>query len=766
MKAKAKAKAKVKVKPKNIVNDVSLGNPSDEKNVNFEIMIDSILEKLPLSDKDNLEVANNLRNKCLAANQISCNLQQLLTFSDTDHWMCLDFLASLNNCLFQDGEITQTNLFDAVLNLQISTEKTEEIRKWKKIALEVTAFCFPDSLEIACNQIKNKMSEWKIKGIQTKALIAEAKEILSIIRNPAGKENQNLIMVKEIFPEAPVNDKVVIPAGWALTDKGITRTTASGDDFSAPVVITECGSESQRGSEFLTIAWKKNDRWKTRIVNRKEVADQRTIIASAEFGLPVTSVNSRTLVKYLEDFESANLANLPSVRVSGRMGWQGENGRDGFLWGRNLITADRINFDGEKNGAIPLIRFRTTEPGEEQLADGFHQMGDYDEWIKAVKTISTHPKAMVAFYAAFLPPMLQVLRTPNHVIDFAGITSCGKSTVLRVIASVWGNPIEGSSNSVLLTWNGTATWRERVPVVCSDLPFILDDTKNVTFPEEVAKTIYSVVQGRGRGRGTIHGLALQGHCNTVLFSSGEQSAIGFTKDGGTRPRVLSFWGSPFGNTDLQAGQLARNLTMALGDHFGHAGPRFIQYLLTHSKKWNIWQNKYKQRVKHYEELAGDNFIAGRMSVHFAAIRFTSRLVHRALSLPWVWTDPIEPVWDDLVSTSGDGDTAARALQGVYNWCVAHKSEFYSDGDYPTDKPPLKGFAGRWDLIWDWIGIMPQILSQVLSELKFEEDAIIRSWKDRGWLITDTDNRNVKKIKILLETPRLVTIRRSAIEALT
>ena len=61
--------------------------------------------------------------------------------------------------------------------------------------------------------------------------------------------------------------------------------------------------------------------------------------------------------------------------------------------------------------------------------------------------------------------------------------------------------------------------------------------------------------------------------------------------------------------------------------------------------------------------------------------------------------------------------------------------------------------------------MPQILSEVLSELKYEEDAIIRSWKDRGWLITDLDNRNHKKIKIKHENPRVVAIKRSAIEAL-
>ena len=52
---------------------------------------------------------------------------------------------------------------------------------------------------------------------------------------------------------------------------------------------------------------------------------------------PVTSINAGDLVRYLADFEATNLMALPRALVSQQMGWQGEGGRFGFLWGRTLL---------------------------------------------------------------------------------------------------------------------------------------------------------------------------------------------------------------------------------------------------------------------------------------------------------------------------------------------------------------------------------------------------------------------------------------------
>ena len=51
----------------------------------------------------------------------------------------------------------------------------------------------------------------------------------------------------------------------------------------------------------------------------------------------MTSSNCGLLCEYLSDFEAANRGTLPVVQISAQIGWQGKNGREGFLLGRRLI---------------------------------------------------------------------------------------------------------------------------------------------------------------------------------------------------------------------------------------------------------------------------------------------------------------------------------------------------------------------------------------------------------------------------------------------
>jgi hypothetical protein len=293
------------------------------------------------------------------------------------------------------------------------------------------------------------------------------------------------------------------------------------------------------------------------VVDHKVIANARTVVDLAAHGLPVTSNNARSLVQFLDEYEALNLAHLPAACVSHTMGWQGEGGECGFLWGRNLITAGGGGAP-QSPGAQP-VRFRGADEGDDQLADGYRATGTCEGWVEAAKLLRKCPRALVGLYAAFVPPMLQVLGSSNFVVDYAGDNTSGKTSTLRVVAGVWGDPDERNAGAVLSTWNSTATWRERVPAVCCHLPLVLDDTKNMRFPDEVAKTVYGVAQGRCKGRGTVLGVARQDRCVTVLFSSGEQPVTSFTRDGGTRARALSFWGSPFGEVSPAMGGRIREV---------------------------------------------------------------------------------------------------------------------------------------------------------------------------------------------------------------
>ena len=83
---------------------------------------------------------------------------------------------------------------------------------------------------------------------------------------------------------------------------------------------------------------------------------------------------------------------------------------------------------------------------------------------------------------ALAPPMLEILGASNFVLDFAGATSSGKTTTLRVAASCWGKPDERSDESAMHTWDVTRVFLERASTIISGMPLILDDTKRAKDP--------------------------------------------------------------------------------------------------------------------------------------------------------------------------------------------------------------------------------------------------------------------------------------------
>src|SRR5262249_49616400 len=157
-------------------------------------------------------------------------------------------------------------------------------------------------------------------------------------------------------------------------------------------------------------------------------------------------------------------------------------------------------------------------------------------------------------------------------------------------------------------------------------------------------------------------------------------AIGFTQDGGTRPRVLSLWGSPFHGTSLKIGKRVRRLNAALVSNYGHAGPRFVRHLLKCRSRWPTMPDTYAAWGRVYEKRAGDNPVAIRMATSFAAITVAEAFAHMVFELPGQCYAPIEPLWHELTAESGEADRAAVALRYLMGWAYAHQRDFYLRGN--------------------------------------------------------------------------------------
>ena len=596
----------------------------------------------------------------------------------------------------------------------------------------------------------NKAVEDEIKQIRDRQ---DAKPLYAVQR------------VCEVLPGAPVAQEARVPEGWSIVPEGVFRLTPGGAEkiAVAPLIMSERFVSMQDHTERVKLSCVRDGMWHEHTVDRAVIANTRRIVELANWGFPVTSSNDREVVDYLADYEATNIDYLGVSRVTTHLGWQGTGFGEGFLWGRKLIGGQGVVFQG-------------ADAGDEQIADGFHASGTYEEWVAAAKTVCSYPRVLFCLYAAFVPPMLPILNCPNFIVDLSGRTSRGKTTALRLVASVWGKPDEQAPDGAMASWDSTSVRIERALSVLQNLPLILDDTKRAKQDGLVAKTLYAAASGQGRGRGSKVGLDRTGHWRTVLFSSGEARAVSFTNDEGTRARTITLWGAPFGELSQEAGKaLVDGLTAQIQLSYGHAGPRFLEWVINNREKSPEWREMYKERVQHFTRLMSGSRVSGRIASYLAAISLTAELAHKALALPWEFADPTEQVASDIAAELDDADMAAKALTVVYGWAQASRDTFISNIKASSSKQPGGGWAGRWDAgdDWQYIAFYPHALRRALADCGFDResdyDAILAAWRDSGYLDIDRNsNKTAKSIWMGRDkgTARMIVIQRKAIDSLS
>src|SRR5690606_15385866 len=107
--------------------------------------------------------------------------------------------------------------------------------------------------------------------------------------------------------------------------------------------------------------------------------------------------------------------------------------------------------------------------------------------------IKDHPKAVLMVLASFTSVILKDLKLQPFIIDLSGVTSQGKTTALRVAASVWGNEYMVSE------WNLTKVAAERKAAFLNSFPLLLDDTRKAN-EKDLQAFVYNFSGGRSKGR--------------------------------------------------------------------------------------------------------------------------------------------------------------------------------------------------------------------------------------------------------------------------
>jgi putative DNA primase/helicase len=147
--------------------------------------------------------------------------------------------------------------------------------------------------------------------------------------------------------------------------------------------------------------------------------------------------------------------------------------------------------------------------------------GDYTQWQAMAKLCEKNPVLVLALCVSLSGPLLAKTNGESGGVHFHNISSTGKTTALRVGASVWGN---GRDGGFLRSWRGTANGLEGIAATLSDTCFCIDEIHQAN-KKEVGEIVYMLANGVGKSRATRSGGSRAvSNWKLSILSSGENSA--------------------------------------------------------------------------------------------------------------------------------------------------------------------------------------------------------------------------------------------------
>lgn len=594
-------------------------------------------------------------------------------------------------------------------------------------------------------------------GVKEQAKTVE--RIVKEARRPSGRklrlvdDDEGSASLFEVVGEdapGPVAS-LVVPEGFVIGPSGVLGPVIDVETGERPIVaarpvyLAGLLRDVHTGALHVDLAWRQPfGAWAIETVARGTVADSRRLVSTADRGVPVDSTTSSNLVRYLSAFEAANAKRLPCGAASSVLGWQGDNGREGFLWGEKCLA-------GREEAPVRLL----ADEGKRQIADAYDARGSLEGWGEVWARVSDHPRVALGVYASLAPLVLGIVNeAPGFVLDWSGRSTGGKTTTLRVAASVWGDP-----DALIYQWRATLNAIEHVAAFSRHLPTFLDDTKQASDnPSKVAAVIYQTTGLRGKLRASPDGLRETASFRTVLLSTGEVRATSFTEDVGAHARTLCVQGFPFEGGDKPENRvLAEWLRLRCSDHFGQVGPRVVAWLAENRSAWPAFRKRWRTTCD--EEAARDTSSAflGRAAPYLATIRFAAYAMREATGLPVCEAALVEASRWASVGAS-DARRHLAALHDVLGWITTRQASFVTEAEGPRDREVL----GRWSHSSP-PSVIAKPLDDFLAGCGYDVEGIASEWLREGWIEAPA-GRTTKQVRIGVGRPLCYVFTEAAIRA--
>ncbi len=317
------------------------------------------------------------------------------------------------------------------------------------------------------------------------------------------------------------------------------------------------------------------------------------------------------------------LKKLQSARrvadVSEQLGWiQTGESVSGFACSPTVYHTDgRV-----RNDVRPSREFAS-------LAKLYEPRGDLDQWRKVAKFVAdqNNPSLTAVLAASFGAPLLKFVGIQGGILSLVSTASgVGKSSVLKLSQAVWGSPVH-AMNSVDDTPKSVA----KKLGFLNNLPAYWDELRGKQTVDGFCTLAFQITQGREKSRldsganlrdAQTWETMLVVASNESIFEAMARRTTG-SDAGMVRTFELELTEVP--KTDKTSAEVTL-LFEGLGQHYGHAGRIYAQYLATHVDEVN------KMVKDTYLKLAGEMESAERFWFGMMTILIVGAALAKKLDL--------------------------------------------------------------------------------------------------------------------------------------
>lgn len=351
---------------------------------------------------------------------------------------------------------------------------------------------------------------------------------------------------------------------------------------------------------------------------------QKIELWTAQCGLLPHPKNRKDFYTFMNTYIAAIQNKLPEVYVRDHFGWVKCTDRvtgvsyPGFIVGQKMYTA--------KGQTQVRLDDRSAS-----VATKLGTKGNLKDWLQVPELYKTLDQkfAQLLMCTAFGAPLMKFGRgtATNVAYNFWDINGGkGKSSMLKAIASVWGDP-----HQMLMGRTDTHAARFQQYAVYRNLPILIDELTGIN-DDETASLLYDIVNGREKARSTASGtgLAQSGHWDTITIFTANQSMYeslrGYrAQSSATCMRLIEAVCDfkDYTNTDMA---LKINAAMtAARDNYGLAGARFIEFVMSQPKLTSVVENYAERFATKHSKTSDERFWLYGIAIPLVAGRIAKAL---------------------------------------------------------------------------------------------------------------------------------------------